>query len=61
MVGIIIAAILVVIILLVLVFSIKVVNTGYIYILERFGQFYKILEPGWHITIPFVDYVRKKI
>ncbi|MGL4739993.1 MAG: SPFH domain-containing protein [Sarcina sp.] len=61
MVGIIIAAILVVILLLVLIFSIKVVNTGYIYILERFGQFYKILEPGWHITIPFVDYVRKKI
>ncbi len=41
--------------------SIKVVNTGYVYLLERFGQFYKVLEPGWHLTIPFVDFVRKKI
>jgi regulator of protease activity HflC (stomatin/prohibitin superfamily) len=28
---------------------------------ERFGQFYKVLEPGWHFTIPFADFVRKKI
>jgi regulator of protease activity HflC (stomatin/prohibitin superfamily) len=41
--------------------SIKVVNTGYVYILERFGQFYKTLEPGWHLTIPFADYVRKRV
>jgi regulator of protease activity HflC (stomatin/prohibitin superfamily) len=41
--------------------SIKVVNTGYVYILERFGQFYKILDPGWHFTIPFADFVRKKV
>ncbi|GAA0115555.1 SPFH domain-containing protein [Clostridium senegalense] len=41
--------------------TVKVVNTGYVYVLERFGQFYKILEPGWHITIPFADFVRKKI
>ncbi|EYE88039.1 peptidase [Fervidicella metallireducens AeB] len=41
--------------------SIKVVNTGYLYVVERFGQFYKVLEPGWHFTIPFVDFVRKKI
>ncbi|WP_315121658.1 SPFH domain-containing protein [uncultured Clostridium sp.] len=41
--------------------SIKVVNTGYLYILERFGQFYRVLEPGWHFTIPFADFVRKKV
>ncbi|GAA0120881.1 MAG: SPFH/Band 7/PHB domain protein [Clostridium argentinense] len=50
-----------VIILLLVILSVKVVNTGYVYILERFGQFYKILEPGWHITIPFADFVRAKI
>ena len=44
-----------------LVTSIKVVNTGYVYVLERLGQFHKILEPGWHFTIPFVDFVRKKV
>ncbi|WP_055667458.1 SPFH domain-containing protein [Desnuesiella massiliensis] len=41
--------------------SIKIVNTGYVYILERFGQFYKVLEPGWHFTIPFADFIRKKV
>lgn len=44
-----------------LVTSIKVVNTGYVYVLERLGQFHKILEPGWHFTIPFADFVRKKV
>lgn len=44
-----------------LVTSIKVVNTGYVFVLERLGQFHKILEPGWHFTIPFVDFVRKKV
>ncbi|WP_291561442.1 MULTISPECIES: SPFH domain-containing protein [unclassified Clostridium] len=50
-----------VIVLLLIILSVKVVNTGYVYILERFGQFYKVLEPGWHITIPFADFVRAKI
>ena len=49
------------IIILVLLSSIKVVNTGYISILERFGQYYKVLEPGWHVILPFVDYVRSRI
>jgi regulator of protease activity HflC (stomatin/prohibitin superfamily) len=41
--------------------SIKIVNTGSLYILERFGQFDKVLEPGWHFIIPFVDFVRRKV
>jgi len=44
-----------------LVNSIKVVNTGYVFVLERLGQFHKILEPGWHFTIPFADFVRRKV
>lgn len=47
--------------LLLLSMSIKVVNTGYVYVMERFGQFYKVLEPGWHLVIPFVDFVRRRI
>lgn len=50
-----------VVVLLLLLMSIKVVNTGYQYVVERFGQFYKILEPGWHMTIPFIDFVRRRI
>ena len=49
------------IILVILISSIKIVNTGYLYVVERFGQFHKILEPGWHIMIPFVDFVRRKV
>ncbi|NFG60407.1 SPFH domain-containing protein [Clostridium sp. CMCC3677] len=41
--------------------SIKVVNTGYLCIVERFGQFSRVLEPGWHFLIPFVDFVRRKV
>ena len=51
---------LLVIILLVLLSSIKVVNTGYLYVVERLGQFHRILEPGWHFVIPGVDFVRKR-
>lgn len=48
-------------ILVLIIASVKVVNTGYVYVLERFGQFYKVLEPGWHLTIPFADFVRKRV
>lgn len=47
--------------LAILISSIKIVNTGYLYVVERFGQFDKVLEPGWHFIIPFVDFVRKKV
>lgn len=49
------------VILIILLISIKVVNTGYLYVVERFGQYYKTLEPGWHFTIPFVDFVRRRV
>ena len=48
-------------ILAVVVTSIKVVNTGYLYVVERFGKFDKVLEPGWHFIIPFIDFVRRKV
>ncbi|MBE6042819.1 MAG: SPFH/Band 7/PHB domain protein [Clostridium thermopalmarium] len=53
--------IILVIILISIVSSIKIVNTGYVYIVERFGQYHRTLEPGWHFIIPFVEFVRKKI
>ncbi len=57
----IITMIIILFVLILLFSSIKVVNTGYLYVAERFGQFYKVLEPGWHFLIPFVDFVRRKI
>ncbi|GAB6149200.1 SPFH domain-containing protein [Clostridium novyi] len=53
--------ILLVIVLAAIVTSIKIVNTGYLYVVERFGQYHRTLEPGWHFIIPFVDFVRRKI
>lgn len=53
--------ILLVIVLIAIIASIKIVNTGYVYIVERFGQYHRTLEPGWHFTIPFADFVRRKI
>jgi len=41
--------------------SIKIVNTGSVLLVERFGQFHRILQPGWHLTIVFADFVRRKI
>lgn len=61
MTGLIFLVALLVIVFLVLLSSIKVVNTGYLYVVERLGQFHRILEPGWHFIIPGVDFVRRKV
>ncbi|MGL5415145.1 MAG: SPFH domain-containing protein [Clostridium sp.] len=61
MLAYIIPIVILVIILIALLSSIKIVNTGYLYVVERFGQFHRVLEPGWHFTIPFADFVRKKV
>ncbi len=41
--------------------SIKIVPQATEWMLERFGRFYSILEPGLHIIIPFMDRVGPKI
>ena len=61
MVGLILLGVGLFIVLIIILSSIKIVNTGYLYVVERFGQFHRILEPGWHFTIPFVDFVRKRV
>ena len=48
-------------VLAVVISSIKIVNTGYLCVVERFGQFDKVLEPGWHLIIAFVDFVRRRV
>jgi regulator of protease activity HflC (stomatin/prohibitin superfamily) len=52
--------------LLVLVFFVifrgtNIVPQSDVYVVERLGKFYKILEPGFHIIIPFIDSVRRKL
>lgn len=41
--------------------SVKVVRTKYCYVVERIGQFHRILEPGVHLIIPFIDNIRAKV
>ena len=38
--------------------NIKVVKATEVYVIERFGKFYKIAEPGLVYLIPFVDKVK---
>ena len=59
--GLIVLVIALAIVLFVVLSSVKVVNTGYLYVVERLGQFSRILEPGWHFIIPGIDFVRKKV
>ncbi|AJG97717.1 peptidase [Clostridium beijerinckii] len=58
---IIILGVILLLILIVVISSIKVVNTGYLYVVERFGQFQRVLEPGLHFIVPFVDFVRRRV
>lgn len=59
--GYIVGGVILLVILILVLSSIRIVNTGSVCVVERFGQFHKILEPGWHFMIPFVDFVRKRI
>jgi regulator of protease activity HflC (stomatin/prohibitin superfamily) len=61
MTGLIVLVVVLVIVLFLLLSSIRVVNTGYLYVVERLGQFHRILEPGWHFIIPGVDFVRRRV
>ncbi|MHC6178988.1 SPFH domain-containing protein [Clostridium sp. JNZ X4-2] len=61
MIGKILVLIVLIIILAAVISSIKIVNTGYVTIVERLGQFHRTLEPGWHFIIPFADFVRRKV
>ena len=60
-ISLIIGMVIVIVIITTLLSSIKIVNTGYLYVVERLGKFDRILEPGWHFMVPFVDFVRRRI
>ncbi|CAB1239650.1 SPFH domain-containing protein [Clostridium sp. MT-14] len=61
MIGKILILVVLIAILAAVISSIKIVNTGYVTIIERFGQFHRVLQPGWHFIIPFADFVRRKV
>ena len=47
-----------IILAIVLLFSIKVVKQAEVYIIERFGKYYKTADAGLNLIVPFVDKVR---
>jgi regulator of protease activity HflC (stomatin/prohibitin superfamily) len=53
--------ILFILVVLVIMTGLKRVPQGTEYTLERFGRYIRILDPGLHIIIPFVDSIGKKM
>ncbi|AJA47689.1 spfh domain/band 7 family protein [Clostridium pasteurianum DSM 525 = ATCC 6013] len=53
--------IIIILVVAILLSSLKVVTTGYLFIVERLGQYHRTLQPGWNFVIPFVDFVRGKV
>ncbi|MDO4887902.1 MAG: SPFH domain-containing protein [Actinomycetaceae bacterium] len=41
--------------------AILMVNQGYTVVIERLGKYRKVLDPGLHFLVPFVDSVRQRI
>lgn len=41
--------------------SVLQVHQGYTVIVERLGKFHKVLQPGLHFLVPFIDSVRQRI
>jgi regulator of protease activity HflC (stomatin/prohibitin superfamily) len=55
-------AIFILILAIVIVFAgVKTVNQGYEYTVERLGRYTKTLQPGFHIIMPVIDKVGKKV
>lgn len=48
-------------VLICLISAIVIVPQGYEYTLERFGRFVRILQPGLHFIIPFVERIGAKV
>ncbi len=53
--------ILFVLIIILVKMGIKIVSQADIYIIERLGRFYRVLDGGFHIIVPFFDVVRAKM
>lgn len=51
----------IVLLIIILIASLKVITTGHVYVVERFGKYHKTLEPGYHFIYPFIDVVRAKV
>ncbi|MBR2578452.1 MAG: SPFH/Band 7/PHB domain protein [Erysipelotrichaceae bacterium] len=53
--------ILLIIIIVLIAFGIRIVPESYTYVVERLGRYYNVLNPGFHVIIPLVDKVRRRV
>ncbi len=51
----IIAIVFIVVVVILVITGVKVVPQGYMFTVERFGRFTRLLSPGLHILLPFID------
>lgn len=55
------AGVFVLLILLMVFMTVKTVRQGFEFTVERFGRFIRVLKPGLHIIVPFVDQIGARI
>ena len=51
----------IVIIILLIIFNIKIVREGYVYVIETLGKYSATWEPGLHIKIPFIQRIGQRV
>ena len=61
MTGFIIAAVIVIVVLIVIVRNIKIVPQAHAYVIERLGAYKATWETGFHLKVPFIDKIAKKL
>ncbi|MDY4813292.1 MAG: peptidase, partial [Ruminococcus sp.] len=59
--GFIIAAIIVIVVLIVIVRNIKIVPQAHAYVIERLGAYKATWDTGFHLKVPFIDKIAKKL
>lgn len=54
-------AIIILVVIIVIIRNIKIVPQAHAYVIERLGAYYKTWETGFHIKVPFLDKISKKV
>lgn len=61
MLKIILTVVIVAVIILLLCLTVRIVPQANAYIVERLGRYHKTLQAGFHLIIPLIDRVSKKV
>lgn len=50
-----------ILVIIAVIMGIRIVPQGYVFVIERLGKYHQTLEPGFHVIIPFIDRVAKRV